>query len=65
MLRIKETLDNLGDYKKYVKVLFISVDPERDTPEKLKEYVKFYDKDGTIIGLTGKPEEIKKGREKF
>ncbi|ACO03102.1 MAG TPA: SCO family protein [Persephonella sp.] len=65
MLRIKETLDNLGDYKKYVKVLFISVDPERDTPEKLKEYVKFYDKDGTIIGLTGKPEEIKKVAKSF
>ncbi|WP_457622732.1 SCO family protein, partial [Persephonella sp.] len=65
MLRIKETLENLGDYKKYVKVLFISVDPERDTPEKLKEYVNFYDKDGTIIGLTGTPEEIKKVARSF
>ncbi len=65
MLRIKEVLENLKDYKKYVKVLFISVDPERDTPDKLKEYVNFYDKDGTIIGLTGKPEEIKKVARSF
>jgi len=61
MLRIKETLENLGEYKKYVHVLFISVDPERDTPELLKEFISFYDPEGKYItGLTGKPDEIKK-----
>lgn len=34
-----------------VQILFISVDPDRDTPEKLAEYVHFFNKD--IIGLTG------------
>lgn len=66
MLRISEVLDELGDYKKYVKVLFISVDPERDTPEALKKFISFYDKTGKyIIGLTGKPEEIKKVAKQF
>lgn len=66
MLRIKETLDHLDSYKKYVHVLFISVDPERDTPELLKRFISFYDPSGKYItGLTGKPEEIKKVAKMF
>ncbi|XP_071722845.1 protein SCO1 homolog 1, mitochondrial-like [Rutidosis leptorrhynchoides] len=38
--------------------VFISVDPERDSVEQVREYVKeFHPK---LIGLTGDPEEIKK-----
>ncbi|KAG6435771.1 hypothetical protein SASPL_100646 [Salvia splendens] len=38
--------------------VFISVDPERDTVEQVREYVKeFHPK---LIGLTGSPEEVKK-----
>ncbi|KAJ8898986.1 hypothetical protein K2173_008488 [Erythroxylum novogranatense] len=38
--------------------VFISVDPERDTVEQVREYVKeFHPK---LVGLTGNPEEIKK-----
>ncbi|XP_020539968.1 protein SCO1 homolog 1, mitochondrial isoform X2 [Jatropha curcas] len=38
--------------------LFISVDPERDTVEQVREYVKeFHPK---LIGLTGDPDEIRK-----
>lgn len=33
------------------KVIFVSVDPERDTPEKLKQYVQHFNKD--FIGVTG------------
>ncbi len=66
MLRIKEALDHLGKYKKYVHVLFISVDPERDTPELLKKFISFYDPSGKFItGLTGKPEDIKKAAKIF
>jgi len=42
--------------KKQVQGLFISVDPERDTPEKLKKYSAFFNPN--IIGLTGKKEDI-------
>lgn len=33
------------------KVIFVSVDPERDTPEKLKQYVQHFNKD--FLGVTG------------
>jgi protein SCO1 len=36
--------------------IFVSVDPERDTPEKLKQFVNAFDP--RIVGLTGTPEEI-------
>lgn len=39
-----------------VQTLFISVDPDRDTPEKLAEYVKFFHP--SMVGLTGSHEEI-------
>ncbi len=38
--------------------LLVSVDPERDTPQHLKEYVKFFNADFTAA--TGTPEEIRK-----
>ncbi len=38
--------------------LFISVDPFRDTPEILDNYVKYFNK--SFIGLTGAPEHISK-----
>ncbi len=39
-----------------VRVLFISVDPGRDTPAKLKEYATFFHPN--IIGVTGNPAEV-------
>lgn len=39
-----------------VRVLFVSVDPGRDTPAKLKEYAAFFHPN--IIGVTGSPEEV-------
>jgi protein SCO1/2 len=50
------TLENLGDKADRVTPIFISVDPERDTPEKLAAYVKHFDP--RLVGLTGTPEEI-------
>lgn len=41
-----------------VAFVFVSVDPERDTPAKLTEYVRFFDPN--IIGATGGSEELKK-----
>jgi protein SCO1 len=40
-----------------VQVLFVSVDPERDTQEVLAKYVPYFDQ--RFIGLTGTPEQIK------
>lgn len=40
-----------GDYADLLQVILVSVDPGRDTPEKLNEYVGFFNKD--FIGVTG------------
>ncbi|MDX1381174.1 MAG: SCO family protein [Xanthomonadales bacterium] len=37
-------------------VVFVSVDPERDTPERLGEYVSWFDPD--FVGVTGAPEQL-------
>ncbi|MGH7004259.1 MAG: SCO family protein [Alphaproteobacteria bacterium] len=48
----------LGEEGKDLRVFFISVDPERDTPEVMKGYTAaFTDR---ITGITGKPEEVDK-----
>ena len=49
-------LDELGPKREAVRPVFISVDPERDTPEILKDYVTSFDT--PILALTGSPEEI-------
>ena len=36
--------------------IFISVDPGRDTPDKLVEYVKYFDQD--MIGLSAAPDDL-------
>ncbi|MCL2346221.1 MAG: SCO family protein [Desulfobulbus sp.] len=39
-----------------VAVIFVSVDPKRDTPARLKEYVAFFHP--AIVGVTGSPEAV-------
>jgi len=49
-------LDALGDEAKKVQPIFITIDPERDTPERLRDYVSnFYPR---LIGLSGSPAMI-------
>ncbi len=51
-------LNTLGDEGKDLRVFFISVDPERDTPQVMKGYTAaFTDR---ITGITGNPEEVAK-----
>src|SRR6266446_1432193 len=49
-------LDQLGPKREAVRSVFITVDPERDTPEVLKEYVTSFD--APILALSGSAEEI-------
>ena len=53
---MSEALKALGPDADRMKMLFISVDPERDTPEFLDRYLQSFDR--RIIGLTGTPAEI-------
>jgi len=49
-------LDKLNKKNKSLRVFFISVDPERDTPEVVKDYLSSFD--NNFIGITGEPEKI-------
>jgi protein SCO1 len=53
---ISLAMDKLGKKRDEVGVVFITVDPERDTPEVLKSYVQSFD--APITALTGSPEEV-------
>jgi protein SCO1 len=53
---IAQALEQLGDKAKNVVPIFITVDPERDTPEAMGNYVKSFGHN--FVGLTGSPEAI-------
>lgn len=55
---ISAALDKLGPKADEVTPVFISLDPERDTPAKLKEYLGSFSP--RLVGLTGTPEDIAK-----
>jgi protein SCO1 len=57
LANLKLTLENLSpEEAEQVQVIFVSVDPGRDTPAKLGQYVKLFDSD--FIGATGTRQEI-------
>lgn len=49
-------LDQMGKKGERVRPVFISVDPERDTPEAVKDYIAYFRDD--FIGLTGSLEQV-------
>ncbi|MFZ5556114.1 MAG: SCO family protein [Pseudomonadota bacterium] len=63
LARAKLALQQLGADAGKVRVLFVSLDPERDTPAVLKGYVTAFDPG--FVGLTGTPEEIKQVAQDF
>jgi protein SCO1/2 len=53
---IAQALKQLGDKAKNVVPIFITLDPERDTPEAMGNYLKSFGPN--FVGLTGSPEAI-------
>lgn len=56
MAQLTEVLERLGDDAKNVRILFVSVDPHRDTPDVLQAYVNAFNKQA--IGLTGNEKQV-------
>ena len=63
MARNSQAVDILSEQGISATPLFISIDPERDTPEVVGDYAySFHDK---AIGLTGSPEQVKAASEAY
>ena len=59
MADVKRTLDYLSpDHLQQVQVVFVSVDPKRDTPERVQEYVDHFNP--SFVGLSGSEGELAK-----
>ncbi len=60
---ISQALDLLGPKADKIQPYFITIDPERDTVAKMREYVHFFNK--RLIGLTGSKEMIDRAAKKY
>ena len=56
LLDVSQVLASLGNDADRVGALFVTVDPERDTPATLKEYLSSFDP--RLVGLTGDAKDI-------
>lgn len=57
MVTVKKLLSNLNEQKQ-IQFVFISVDPQRDPPEHLKNFISYFNKD--FVGVTGSIENLNK-----
>jgi len=53
---VAAALDKLGPKAKDLRPVFITVDPQRDTPDVMKQYTAAFSP--ALVGLTGTPDEI-------
>jgi len=63
LAQLAQVMQQLGKDADSVQVVLVTVDPERDTPEVLRQYVKAFDQ--RFVGLTGTPEQIKQAAGSF
>jgi protein SCO1 len=63
MLTLANVVKRLGPRADDVQVLFVTLDPERDTPQVLSQYVPAFHP--TFLGLRGDPEATKRAAREF
>lgn len=56
LAELNQTLGKLGDNADQVQVIFVTVDPQRDTPERVQEYVNHFN--ASFVGLSGSETEL-------
>lgn len=55
--------EQLGLTPEELRIIFVTVDPDRDTPEMVKAYVEGFDP--SVIGLVGTPEQTERAKAAF
>ncbi len=60
---LKLGMDQLGKTAGQVQVIMVTVDPERDNPEQLEQYVRYFDP--RFVGLSGTVEQIDEVARKY
>jgi protein SCO1 len=60
---LRLAMDELGVASERAQVIMVSVDPERDTPELLERYVRYFDP--RFVGLSGTTERIDEVARKY
>ncbi|MES2860455.1 MAG: SCO family protein [Pseudomonadota bacterium] len=55
---LEATKQQMGPAGRDVQVVFITVDPERDTPKALKDYLSSEGFPPGVVGLTGTPQQV-------
>jgi len=58
LAELKQALEKLGNKADQVQVLFVTVDPQRDTPERVQEYVNHFNP--AFVGLSGSESDLAK-----
>ena len=61
LARISDILEKMGDQS--IPTLFITVDPERDTPKVMQDYVSSFNP--AVIGLSGSPQAVEATEKTF
>lgn len=63
LANLARVFDTLGPAASEVQVVFVSVDPERDTPQRMHEYLAFFNP--SFVGATGTPQQLEAVRREF
>jgi protein SCO1/2 len=63
MVELADVVQKLGADGQRVQGIFVSVDPERDTPELLKAYVSNFN--ANFVALRGTPDQVKQAAKEF
>jgi protein SCO1 len=63
LAELAQVRTRFGEAAKRVQVVFVTIDPERDTPERLRSYTATFDP--SIVGLTGSPEQLAQVRQAY
>jgi protein SCO1/2 len=63
LANLSEVFKKLGAAATDVQVIFVSVDPDRDTPERLREFLQFFNP--SFLGATGRKAQIDAVRQAY